>query len=365
MSSKNRRQSEKKLPAATGKRRGAGALGLDPAVLQEMGWLDGQLPAAVRNPNPRRELAESAKRELVETMFGPIAPAASPLALTAHIPPESGIIGIGFGLKQVGQNGFEEGDAIRVYVRRKHPRFRLRAKEIVPMRVNGVATDVIEMEPLQPQRAQLCGGSVGSLQGNDGTLGCLVQVTGQAGVFLLSSNHVIADLNDAQPKAPIFAPGLREGGDPNSPLANLTARRALVFGGPPNDVDLAIAALQDPQSVVPEILGIGRVQQPIMEAFKTQTVKKHGLATGNTLGVVVDTAGDMTVAFDSEHIVHYVNQLTISGVGGGPFSDFGDSGSLVLDAASSRPVGMINAGNGSVTIASHIDLVLGPNLQIL
>jgi hypothetical protein len=365
MSSKNRIRSKKKSSATAGKQRGARAPRLDRSALQEMGWLDGQLPAAVRRSNPRRELAESAKRELVETMFGPIAAAASPLALTAHIPPESDIIGIGFGLKQVGQNGFEEGDAIRVYVRRKHPRSRLRAKEIVPMRVNGIATDVIEMEPLQPHQAQLCGGSVGSLQGNDGTLGCLVQMAGQPGVFLLSSNHVIADLNDAQLGAPIFAPGLREGGDPNRPIATLTARPALVFGGPPNYVDLAIAALQDPQSVVPEILGIGRVQQPIMQAFKTETVKKHGLASGNTLGVVVDTAGDMTVAFDSEHIVHYTNQLTITNVGGGPFSDFGDSGSLVLDAATGRSVGMINAGNGSVTIASHIDIVLEPNLQIL
>jgi hypothetical protein len=38
---------------------------------------------------------------------------------------------------------------------------------------------------------------------HSGTLGCLVQWTGHPGVFILSSNHVLADLNTGQPQAPM------------------------------------------------------------------------------------------------------------------------------------------------------------------
>jgi hypothetical protein len=83
---------------------------------------------------------------------------------------------------------------------------------------------------------------------------------------------------------------LREGGDPNHRIGTLTARPALVFGGAPNYVDVAIAALDSFESVAPQILGIGRVQQPPMPAVLTQTVKKHGFSTGNTLGIVTGIA---------------------------------------------------------------------------
>jgi hypothetical protein len=110
---------------------------------------------------------------------------------------------------------------------------------------------------------------------------------------------------------------------------------------------------------------MGGVQQPLLQGFKNQTVKKHGFATGNRLGIVFGIAEDLTVPFDAQHIVHYANQLAIRGSDAAPFSAGGDSGALVLDAASSRPVGMINGGTGPWTIASHIDYVLGPNLQIV
>jgi hypothetical protein len=89
-------------------------LGIDPRALSEMGWLEGQLPAAVGLNNHQREFADRAKRELIERMFGHITPATTPMALTAHIPVESDIVGIGFGIKEVGENGFLEGEAIRV-----------------------------------------------------------------------------------------------------------------------------------------------------------------------------------------------------------------------------------------------------------
>jgi hypothetical protein len=48
----------------------------------------------------------------------------------------------------------------------------------------------------------------------------------------------------------------------------------------------------------------------------------------------------------------------IVGLDGQPFSDSGDSGSLILDRATQRAVGLLFAGSSTHTVANHIGVVL-------
>lgn len=332
------------------------------ALLKDLGWLPPAPPSG-----EAFQRAEEAKREVIQSLFGKLPKKTVARSLTHHIPAGSNVVGIGFGLKEVGAGGFGDKDTVRVYVSKKAPRSRLRAAEIIPSYVNGFPTDVLEIGMVQPHQAgsfQPCGGSVSSLDSHDGTLGCLVQRRGLPEVYILSCNHVLAYLNQ-DPGPPIFAPGLKEGGNPATPIARLTAAPKLAFDGTPNYMDAALAQLTVAGSVAPEILGIGRVQQPPMTASQTQSVRKHGFETMTTLGVVLGFSDDVPVTFDADHAAHFAGQIVIQGVGATPFSAGGDSGSLVLDAASGQPVGMIIAGVGPYSVASHISAILGSALEIL
>ena len=331
-------------------------------LLSELGWVSPTPP----DGEPFRR-AEEAKREIAQVLFGAIPSFEEASALTQRIPAGSNVVGIGFGLREFSTGGFDGTDTVRVYVSKKQPRSFLRASEIIPSYVNGVATDVLEVGQAKPHQAgpfQACGGSIGSRRRNDGTLGCLVQRPGFPALYILSCNHVLADLNAGAAGDPIFAPGLREGGNPASPIAVLTAYPKLVFGGTPNYMDVAIAELIS-GGMAPEVLGIGRIQQPPLVASKFQSVKKHGFVTETTLGVVAGISEDLTVNFDADHSVHFSRQMAIHGVGSNLFSQAGDSGALVLDAASSQPVGMIIAGIGPYSVASHIGAILGTALRIV
>lgn len=54
----------------------------------------------------------------------------------------------------------------------------------------------------------------------------------------------------------------------------------------------------------------------------------------------------------------FEDQIAVMGVGSAPFSQRGDSGSLIVDAVTLEPVALLFAGGGSLTFANPIDLVL-------
>jgi hypothetical protein len=74
------------------------------------------------------------------------------------------------------------------------------------------------------------------------------------------------------------------------------------------------------------------------------------------MGVVTDIAADVRPRVGTATI-DFENQLEISGVNGA-FSDFGDSGSLVVDAVSKGAVALLFAGGGGTTFAAPIGPVL-------
>jgi hypothetical protein len=94
-----------------------------------------------------------------------------------------------------------------------------------------------------------------------------------------------------------------------------------------------------------------------MDPLLFQSVRKYGPSTGHTLGIVTDVAADTTFTIDDGEYL-FENVIQITGSGDGDFSVGGDSGALVVDALSSRPVGLIIGGAGSRTFVSPLRRVL-------
>ena len=121
-------------------------------------------------------------------------------------------------------------------------------------------------------------------------------------------------------------------------------------------MDAAIAALANIDSAIPDIMTIGRPSKPPVASFIGQFVLKHGRTTGLTFGSVVDTSFDGIVRYD-DGVAYFENQIVIAG-DAGPFSERGDSGSLILDSPGAHPVGLLFAGDDSQTLANPIQSVL-------
>lgn len=303
------------------------------------------------------ELVEEArgyKQQLLEQMFG-----ADGVVDAAALPARLGrgnVLGVGFGAKLVG-GAVLDAPALRVYVRTKQPRIRLGAAERVPEEVDGIATDVVAVGDLSAQlRPVPCGVSIGHVDVTAGTLGCLVDL-GDGAPHLLSNNHVLADSGAATLGDPILQPGPADGGDPDDPIAELTSFVPIAFDGAPNAVDAAVARVLDPTDVRPEILDVGLPVPPPVDAALYQSVLKHGRTTAHTVGVVVDLAADIQVRFGTRTAL-FRDQLAVVGIGASPFSDGGDSGSLIVDAVDLRPVALLFAGGGGTTFGNPIAPVL-------
>ncbi|MCY4555415.1 MAG: hypothetical protein OXF79_03345 [Chloroflexi bacterium] len=201
-----------------------------------------------------------------------------------------------------------------------------------------------------------CGVSIGHYNITAGTLGCLVEIPD--GVCVLSNNHVLADTNAGAVGDDILQPGPDDQppGGSSRRIAGLTDFEPLRFGSAVNHIDAAIAALDDPGSAIPMIMGIGRHANPPVPAFLNQAVAKHGRTTALTFGTVADASFDGNVRYNGK-VAYFEDQIAIIGEPG-PFSDAGDSGSLVLDHPGSHAVGLLFAGDGSYALANRIQSVL-------
>jgi hypothetical protein len=93
-----------------------------------------------------------------------------------------------------------------------------------------------------------------------------------------------------------------------------------------------------------------------MPAALYQSVRKHGRTTLHTIGVIMDLAADILVRYD-KRVASFRDQIAIIGAGGA-FGSGGDSGSLVVDAVTRRPVALLFAGGLGNAFANPIAPVL-------
>ena len=286
------------------------------------------------------------------------------------------VCGVGIGGK-VTQGVISDEVAIRVYVRDKIPRHQLTRETIVPSNFDGVATDIIEVREIiagknmktwqryGKHRPAYGGISVGHGDITAGTLGCLVEREGIK--YILSNNHVLADINKAKINDPILQPGPMDGGTyPDDCIARLSEFKHIEFGPEGNKIDAAIACVGCSSSPSPEeqdrvrreLLVVGRPLKPLKKPAQLyQSVRKYGRTTGHTVGVITELSADIWVRAGRQR-AFFKDQIGISGVGNDPFSSGGDSGSLIVDAVTRRALALLFAGGKGMTFANAIQDVL-------
>lgn len=201
-----------------------------------------------------------------------------------------------------------------------------------------------------------------------GTLGALVR--DRAGnQYILSNNHVIGNTNDGRSGQNIGQPGLI---DVNcrvgqaDPVANLTKFARIVFNGP-NSVDAAIAEVVPGKvSRVGRILDIGKPGPPVTARIGMR-VKKSGRTSGKTVGRIIAVNATVRVEMprfcgdENGRTARFVQQLVVETTNQRPFTESGDSGSLIVTRKKTCPrsVGLLFAADSNgIAIANRIQNVL-------
>ena len=173
-----------------------------------------------------------------------------------------------------------------------------------------------------------------------GTIGGFVRYTDRPddALYLLSCSHVLAAPGRASPGDPILQPGRLD----KEPMSeNRVARLHDGVQIRSNNIrDVAIARIRDPFRVVRTYQPFGNISnnnllQPSDPHERIKEVCKFGRTTGKTSGFVEDDSHTASLKFrrgNQTRIVRFHNQLKIRPRSSKrPFSERGDSGSLVIE----------------------------------
>jgi hypothetical protein len=304
------------------------------------------------------------------------------------------VVGVGVGHREI-RGRITDEICVVALVRQKIPKAGLTPEALVPQKLEGISTDVMQVGTLRAvatrterQRPVPGGVSIGHYKVTAGTLGGIVRDRSLGTRLILSNNHVLANSNDARPGDPILQPGPVDGGRvARDMIAELDRFEPIQFStGPPtcgwaqrfaevgnavgkllkskhrveafqrdpeasNRIDAALARPLDGVEVLDEILEIG-VVGGVTPASLGLTVRKSGRSTGLTTGqiIVLETTvnilyGDRTARFEGQIVT-------------GPMSEPGDSGSLLIAGDSLLAVGLLFAGSTQATVYNPIQEVL-------
>ena len=248
--------------------------------------------------------------------------------------------------------------AIRVHLAQKKPLSELSENELFPREVEGIAVDVIEATygiQLLPEGNGLqleaavdgrdgrfdpipLGVSIGNPMTTAGTLGAKV-VDATTGVEMVLSNwHVMVGTADPAPDMPIWQPGKLDGGRAADTFATLT-RHVL---GP---YDAAVATLNGSRMVEVQTLegdSIVEATTPMLG----MSVWKSGRTTGRTEGFIDGVMMSLAINYSvgQRTLQSVFRVIPRPGAGNVEVSMGGDSGSIWVDEASGKGVGLHFAG---------------------
>ncbi len=285
---------------------------------------------------------------------------------------------VGIGRKVVDGKATKER-AIRLHVARKLPNSMLPKRARLPESIDGIPTDVLESPPAfislvctekrqKRQRPMVAGISVAHEDVTAGTVAYFCRSTKKGddpeSVFILSNNHVLANVNLGKKGDAVLQPGPIDGGTAEDDVATLHRFVKIKLGGRlENAVDAAIAELLPDATYQVKLCNIGALKG-VMAGSEGLSVCKHGRTTGYTEGSVSDELYDALIGMSHENpnqAALFTNQLRLEvtpryqalGLGG-------DSGSLVVSKKDKKAVGLYFAGpeNGQYGIANPIDKVL-------
>jgi hypothetical protein len=321
--------------------------------------------------------------------------------------PIANVVGVAAGVKW--KNGEPTGDpAVLVLVTHKLDKDDLGPDDLVPTKLGNVKTDVLEVgypiaEQLQAPpvvegngtvtlaeeqyvaladalmlakrtRPAEGGYSVGHFKITAGTIATCVydilpggSTSGSPAIgvgmppryYVLSNNHVLANVNDASIGDPILQPGPYDGGtDPADRIATLTRWIPIMLEPPTprvlhrNLVDAAIAQGQF-HDLDREIYWSGYVhgwRRKANVAVGT-IVQKTGRTTNYTVGRLTAVNATIDVGFGGGRVGRFRDQIVLTNMSAG-----GDSGSLIT-TLDNVAVGLLFAGSSVATIANQIENV--------
>jgi hypothetical protein len=199
-----------------------------------------------------------------------------------------------------------------------------------------------------------------------GTLGCFLRRAnaGSEQIFALSNNHVMADVNRLPIGTPIVQPGPEVvPTNPGDIFAALSAFTPIQFPVSPvspvvNRFDAAIALVSNFNLIRRrQIFGINNYTPRLLAPVPGMRVIKSGRTTGVTTGVIMATGvNNVQINYGTRtapRIATFNDTIELVG-DNGPFSAPGDSGSVILERNSGRPVALLFAGDGRTTTACDL-----------
>lgn len=270
---------------------------------------------------------------------------------------------LGVGISEKVSGGKKTGElCVCFYVEKKLPPAKVRARHMVPPVLAGtgrraVYTDVKAVGRLRPQvnkeRSPIESGfSAGHFNVTAGTVGAIVKKKGGSSRYLLSNSHVLADSGRGKKGDPILYPGKADGGKrPADQIAKLDSFVPFTKGGSfVNLVDAALAQiLPDRTSDVSYNLPGTKTPLGTITPKRNMMVTKRGRTTGTTSGRIVDTDFRFVLPYPGVGPVGYTRQVLCE-----RYTDGGDSGSLVIDKATGKVVGLHFAGANGGSVFSPI-----------
>lgn len=269
------------------------------------------------------------------------------LATGTSVAPDQNVVGVGVG-EQIVDDKPTGVLAVKFFVRLKFAEHELSKKTLLPKSIAGLPVDVEETglfrrfktvmpNPKTKIRPAQPGCSIGFRDPGDqfvmaGTFGALVKDS--AGQYILSNNHVLADESRLPAGAPIFQPGLLDGGNLNTDqIAALSKFIPLLPTG--NKVDCAIAKVTSANLVSKEVLHIGAPNGSAVAAID-MSVHKFGRTTSYRVGHIKSINTDVTVGYETGNFVFHEQSLW-SAPAGTPSAPRATPGRSSCNAALTRP----------------------------
>ena len=267
------------------------------------------------------------------------------------------IVGVGVGNKV---SGAKETDELCIcfYVENKLSSAKITGRHFVPPIISSsdgrsIYTDVKKLGVVKPEVTPLVkrkpiesGFSVGHVKITAGTLGAIVKKDGK--LYLLSNSHVLANSGKGKAGDKIVYPGPDDDGKAATDwIATLSEAVPFTKGGDfVNKVDAALAQVRD-ERIGDLLFKIAAAKLPLatIAPKRGMIVTKRGRTTGATKGKIIDIDFRIQINYPGVGKLGFTNQVLCE-----RYTDGGDSGSLVIDTASGKIVGLHFAGaeEGSV-----------------
>lgn len=295
------------------------------------------------------------------------------------------VVAVGTGKEE--KNGERTGnDAAVAFVKKKKPVSEISADSVIPEKVDGVRTDVIEIgevgieneypvrpgqietetrdiETNQKHRPFPQGSSIGHPDITAGTAGLVMwrraekEVGDQTLVYPepvgVSNNHVIANSNKAEVGDVILQPGPYDGGKEIDDKYTVGQLEGYVdIEKEDNLFDIGWYSLKDERIANSFVLGMGVPTEKATVEKGDLAKKGNTRTTGYREGEVLSTDARVNVKFPDE-IKEFEDQIITRSISRG-----GDSGSAVFNKHG-EIIGVLNAGSSKVTIVNKIDNILG------